>query len=467
MSSQDVPSARTKQRMCNEHCQQVTGLSPLCSLPTSLLSIVLRALSRNDAFTLRCTCRHILAQHAWFVRQTRSEHWLAMPLAGSPAQDVDLSDLRRVHHRFISDGRRGGVEDRGWVVRLGLVLEAGVLQNLQRCVVERLTLMKRLKLRMDVTVSGDLGPRGGGLRPLLHRLGHHLHSLEVCCPMHWNVCFSSLFASNTSLQSLAIPGGASFTHMSGVAHLTNLNRLAVQQCVSLANVSGLAQLSVLRELELYQCYKLRSLEVLQKLNLTKLHLSGTGHPWESLTNFSGLAHLVNLRCLKLCSFYFLTDVDMLAPLAQLTSLDLSDCESLSDLDGLAGLTALTSIDLSGCMSFTNVDGLAALAGLEALRLKYCLSLMNIEGLKPLTRLVDLNLGHCTCLADVNALQTLHRLRRLKLKGCTTSVNIDGIRQLTQLVDLSISGCKSLSLVQYARFHGRRALQTWGSMCVMS
>jgi Leucine-rich repeat (LRR) protein len=173
--------------------------------------------------------------------------------------------------------------------------------------------------------------------------------------------------------------------------------------------------------------------------VTELELSD-----EFLTDLNPLTSLTNLTKLKIEYLDSLTDISPLSNLANLTNLTLDSCSSLSDLSPLANLTNLTELSLRLDKSLTDLTPLASLINLNELWLGCNDSLTDLTPLTNLTNLGYLELSGCDELTDLAPLSSLINLTELNLSNTRSIKNFAPLSSLINLNYLQITGNNSVA-----------------------
>ena len=245
-----------------------------------------------------------------------------------------------------------------------------------------------------------------------------------------------------NLRSLVIDSCQSILHLEELGALRNLVELGVSRCSMLHNINALDGLTELTSLDLSECKSIRSLDGLRNLSkITNLNLNGC----LSLTNLDQLKSL-RLVSLELSQCRSLNDINALSGMKSLTSLDLSYCQ-ISNLDALKGLHGLTKLDLTNCQYITDLDFLTELSNLSFLKLKSCSSLVSLKGLKGIEEFLDLDLTWCESITNLEDLRELRDLKSLTMHGCGSLANIDALSEHLNLTNLILCGCQSLANIE--------------------
>ena len=124
---------------------------------------------------------------------------------------------------------------------------------------------------------------------------------------------------------------------------------------------------------------------------------------------------------------WLSDLQPLQGLTNLTTLDLSYCASLSDLQPLQGLTSLTTLSLAHGFSRPGHSGKT---------LSYVLQ--DLSSLSALVNLSSLDLCSCNGVTDLRPLYGLTRLRRLNLLFCRSVSDPEAAALQKALPELTIA-----------------------------
>jgi Leucine-rich repeat (LRR) protein len=212
----------------------------------------------------------------------------------------------------------------------------------------------------------------------------------------------------TLLKELTVSNSDELVDLTPLASLKGLSKLDLNRCGGLVNISPLEHLNQMTELNLWLCSGLVDISPLETLTqLTWLDLS---HSTETLTDFTPLSSLTNMRTLYLT------------------------CTSIVDLTPLEGMTQLTVLTLLQ----TEVSDIAPLSSLiQIKRLNLAdTPVDDISSLEHLTELEFLNLALCDSLDDISPLKRLTQLAEIYLTGSQVT-DISPLSGMINLVDLEV------------------------------
>jgi Leucine-rich repeat (LRR) protein len=257
------------------------------------------------------------------------------------------------------------------------------------------------------------------------------------------------------LKSLELWGCKSLVDLHPLGRLRQLTSLNLEGSECIRDLRPISTLTKLTTLNLNGCELSTDLQVLSNFTeLKALHLSRrkiwSARCFESFSEIAVIASLPKLEQLDLSDNSSLTDFTPLSGLVQLRSLNLSGCHSVTNLSGLPGLARLDSLDLKGCSSLTDVSKLSDLVQLRSLNLSGCHSVTNLSGLSGLDRLDSLDLGGCSSLADLTPLANLSELSSLILTGCNLINDLAPLSSLSKLERLDLSDLRRLRSIEPLR-----------------
>ncbi len=284
-----------------------------------------------------------------------------------------------------------------------------------------------------------------------------------------------------------------------LAALPNLTHLDLRDVYGLWPHSALRRFARLTHLvlprsdgKIEESALLGSLQALVHLDLGATQVSDLG--WlgrlgklESLalpnldTGHAPIAHLRDLRRLRVGSNRRVSDLSALAELKRLEILELRKCDALADLSGLRGLGGLRYLQLDGAEHLVDLGPLRGLTNLGALSLGGAFS--DLEPLRALTRLRALTFCACPRLVDLSPLTPrepsrglvgwlgrlfggsppepggLTELRQLSLGVCGSLSDLGPLAKLTALSDLRLCYMPKLCVIdRLADLRGLRQLR---------
>ena len=296
--------------------------------------------------------------------------------------------------------------------------------------------------------------------------------LTGACELDFSDCY---FITGESLRVL--PAVVHTLKFGCCRSMSDKGLLAIAHCTSLIR------------LELFGCPRLSDQGLLAVKNFQQLQVLDLG----GCTKISdegvqdALAHLTQLRTLKLRHCHRITNLSFVAELTSLQSLDLSWCASVTD-DSLTALTTLLHLrhlNLRGCYRLTNL-GLTSLAALrlDVLNVSGCVNLtmtdvrlpptvqelfasgcdrlLNLEPLHYLPQLRKLHLDDCVRLDSLRPLMSAFSLQFMDLVGCVGIADLEPLAAMHNLAELRLTNCSAVTdLSPLQNLHNLRVLYVQG------
>ncbi|MCL1919012.1 MAG: protein kinase [Peptococcaceae bacterium] len=254
------------------------------------------------------------------------------------------------------------------------------------------------------------------------------------------------------------------TDLTPLTSLTELKTLHMSICSDIHDLTPLKSLTKLTELNMEVPLNLNASDLadtgqfpdmMPLASLTGLTQLKLGHTKNSISNFTFLHSLINLKTLDL-TFTDFTDLTLLHPLTNLTELNLPytgikditllrhwphltrlnlDNNPISDFTPLADLTALTRLELPNT-EISDITCLRSLKALEYLDLGHN-HIHDIAPLKGLVQLEWLSLDY-NKMTDITPLQELTEIKHLALKGMSFT-DLTPLKSLHKMESFHASG----------------------------
>ena len=223
-----------------------------------------------------------------------------------------------------------------------------------------------------------------------------------------------------------------------LARLSSLQELTIGHCDNLTLLRGMGEFVALKQLTLDRLYELKEVPDLARLTaLQELTMEECGN----LTLLRGIGELVALKQLTLNRLYALKEVLDLARLTALQELKIEECGNLTLLRGIGELVALKQLTLDRVYALKGVPNLARLTAQQELTISLCGKLKALpRGIGDLSALKQLSLGCYTLDAreEMPDLARLTALQELTISDCSCLRLPERILQLSALTKLRIS-----------------------------
>jgi Leucine-rich repeat (LRR) protein len=305
-------------------------------------------------------------------------------------------------------------------------LTLGSLHSLDVLNLDRLTLLKRLKLGSFCHHALKEVPDLARLSSLQELTIGHCDNLTLLRGM----------GEFVALKQLTLDRLYELKEVPDLARLTALQELTMEECGNLTLLRGIGELVALKQLTLNRLYALK--EVLDLARLTALQELTIR--CSNLKLLRGICELVALKRLRLGRLYS-KEVPDLARLTALQELKIEECGNLTLLRGIGELVALKQLTLDRVYALKGVPNLARLTAQQELTISLCGKLKALpRGIGDLSALKQLSLGCYTLDAreEMPDLARLTALQELTISDCSCLRLPERILQLSALTKLRIS-----------------------------